>query len=175
MLAYKTISGTKNLKKVVHLASQFVSLILSSIGVWAAWKFHIDKGIDNFYSLHSWLGLACLFLSSIQNSSNSVVLLRSGRVRFSHDCKTAKWAVSRKRRTLSDPPLLEKVLYLQGKERDADTIIEESISMLETGDEGESFVCIRRLCFLSQGTMVVMVLSYKPNNKKGIIKVHSLI
>jgi cytochrome b-561 len=68
MLAYKTISGTKNLKKVVHLASQFVSLILSSIGVWAAWKFHIDKGIDNFYSLHSWLGLACLFLSSIQVS-----------------------------------------------------------------------------------------------------------
>ncbi|MCI24088.1 kinesin light chain 3-like, partial [Trifolium medium] len=42
------------------------------------------------------------------------------------------------------------VLYLQGKERDAETIIKESISMLETGGEGESFVCIRRLRFLSQ-------------------------
>ncbi|KAL6011023.1 hypothetical protein ACLOJK_001467 [Asimina triloba] len=36
------------------------------IGVWAAVKFHNDKGIDNFYSLHSWLGLACLALFGIQ-------------------------------------------------------------------------------------------------------------
>ncbi|KAK9105603.1 hypothetical protein Scep_022447 [Stephania cephalantha] len=43
LLAYKSVSGTKSFKK-------------------QAWKFHIDKGIDNFYSLHSWLGLACLFL-----------------------------------------------------------------------------------------------------------------
>ncbi|KAL9323825.1 hypothetical protein ACSQ67_008682 [Phaseolus vulgaris] len=50
----------------VHLTLQFVALILSLIGIWAAWKFHIDKGIDNFYSLHSWLGLACFFLFSIQ-------------------------------------------------------------------------------------------------------------
>ncbi|CAJ1947362.1 unnamed protein product [Sphenostylis stenocarpa] len=66
MLAYKNLSGTKSFKKAVHLALQFVALILSVIGIWAAWKFHIDKGIDNFYSLHSWLGLACFFLFSIQ-------------------------------------------------------------------------------------------------------------
>ncbi|KAF1859936.1 hypothetical protein Lal_00028119 [Lupinus albus] len=66
MLAYKTISGTKNFKKTVHLTLQFLSLILSLIGLWAAWKFHVDKGIDNFYSLHSWLGVACIFLFSIQ-------------------------------------------------------------------------------------------------------------
>ncbi|CAN1126204.1 Transmembrane ascorbate ferrireductase 2 [Linum perenne] len=66
MLAYKTISGTKNLKKLVHLGLQFLALCLSLIGVWAALKFHNDKGIDNFYSLHSWLGLACIFLFSIQ-------------------------------------------------------------------------------------------------------------
>ncbi|KAK7381120.1 hypothetical protein VNO78_33644 [Psophocarpus tetragonolobus] len=66
MLAYKTLSGTKNFKKGFHLALQFVALILSLIGIWAAWKFHVDKGIDNFYSLHSWLGLACLFLFTIQ-------------------------------------------------------------------------------------------------------------
>ncbi|GAU46747.1 hypothetical protein TSUD_286060 [Trifolium subterraneum] len=39
---------------------------VQDVGLWAAWKFHNDKGIDNFYSLHSWLGLACLFLFSIQ-------------------------------------------------------------------------------------------------------------
>jgi len=66
MLAYKTVPGTKSFKKLVHLTLQFLAFCLSLIGFWAALKFHNDKGIDNFYSLHSWLGLACLFLFSIQ-------------------------------------------------------------------------------------------------------------
>jgi cytochrome b-561 len=66
MLAYKTVPGTKGFKKLVHLTLQFLAFCLSLIGFWAALKFHNDKGIDNFYSLHSWLGLACLFLFSIQ-------------------------------------------------------------------------------------------------------------
>lgn len=66
MLAYKTVSGAKSFKKSVHLTLQFLAFFLSLIGVWAAIKFHNDKGIDNFYSLHSWLGLVCLFLFSIQ-------------------------------------------------------------------------------------------------------------
>ncbi|XP_021815713.1 probable transmembrane ascorbate ferrireductase 2 [Prunus avium] len=66
MLAYKTVSGTKSFKKLVHLTLQFIAFCLSIIGVWAALKFHNDKGIDNFYSLHSWLGLACLFLFTLQ-------------------------------------------------------------------------------------------------------------
>ncbi|KAK1438959.1 hypothetical protein QVD17_04772 [Tagetes erecta] len=66
MLAYKTLSGTKGFKKLIHLTLQFVALIFGVIGLWAAWKFHNDRGIDNFYSLHSWIGLACLFLFAIQ-------------------------------------------------------------------------------------------------------------
>ncbi|KAE8709309.1 putative transmembrane ascorbate ferrireductase 2 [Hibiscus syriacus] len=66
MLAYKTVPGTKSFRKLVHLTIQCIAFILSLIGVWAALKFHNDKGIDNFYSLHSWLGLACLFLFGIQ-------------------------------------------------------------------------------------------------------------
>ncbi|KAJ4961797.1 hypothetical protein NE237_021707 [Protea cynaroides] len=66
MLAYKTVSGTKSFRKAVHLTLQSVAFCLSVIGLWAAWKFHNDKGIDNFYSLHSWLGIACLFLFGIQ-------------------------------------------------------------------------------------------------------------
>ncbi|KDP32926.1 hypothetical protein JCGZ_12957 [Jatropha curcas] len=69
MLAYKTVQGTKNFKKLVHLTLQLLAFSLSLIGVWAALKFHNDKGIDNFYSLHSWLGLACLFLFGIQWAS----------------------------------------------------------------------------------------------------------
>ncbi|KAJ9540618.1 hypothetical protein OSB04_027124 [Centaurea solstitialis] len=66
MLAYKTVSGTKSYKKLVHLTLQFLAFFFGIVGLWAAWKFHNDKGIENFYSLHSWLGLACLFLFSIQ-------------------------------------------------------------------------------------------------------------
>ncbi|XP_073057866.1 transmembrane ascorbate ferrireductase 2-like [Primulina eburnea] len=66
MLAYKTVSGTKGFKKLVHLSLQFLAFCCGIVGLWAAWKFHIDKGIDNFYSLHSWLGIACLFLFGVQ-------------------------------------------------------------------------------------------------------------
>lgn len=66
ILAYKTVPGTKAFKKLVHLVLQFLAFCLAVIGVWAAWKFHNEKGIDNFYSLHSWLGLACLFMFGLQ-------------------------------------------------------------------------------------------------------------
>lgn len=66
ILAYNTMPGTKSFKKAVHLSVQLLALCLGVIGIWAALKFHNDKGIDNFYSLHSWLGLACLLLFCIQ-------------------------------------------------------------------------------------------------------------
>ncbi|KAJ4833251.1 hypothetical protein Tsubulata_005084 [Turnera subulata] len=78
MLAYKTVPGTKNMKKLVHLTLQFLAFCLSLIGVWAALKFHNDKGIDNFYSLHSWLGLACLFLFGIQWAAGFVTFWYPG-------------------------------------------------------------------------------------------------
>ncbi|PIN26349.1 cytochrome b [Handroanthus impetiginosus] len=78
ILAYKTVSGTKSLKKLVHLFLQFLAFSLSIVGLWAAWKFHIDKGIDNFYSLHSWLGLSCLFLFGIQWAAGFVTFWYPG-------------------------------------------------------------------------------------------------
>ncbi|KAA0039387.1 putative transmembrane ascorbate ferrireductase 2 [Cucumis melo var. makuwa] len=78
MLAYKTVSGTKNFKKLVHLTLQFVAFFLSLIGIWAALKFHNDKGIDNFYSLHSWLGLVSVFLFGIQWSAGFVTFWYPG-------------------------------------------------------------------------------------------------
>ncbi|KAK4393403.1 putative transmembrane ascorbate ferrireductase 2 [Sesamum angolense] len=78
MLAYKSVSGTKSFKKLVHLSLQCLAFCLSIIGLWAAWKFHIDKGIDNFYSLHSWLGLACLFLFGVQWAAGFVTFWYPG-------------------------------------------------------------------------------------------------
>ncbi|PKA55133.1 putative transmembrane ascorbate ferrireductase 2 [Apostasia shenzhenica] len=66
ILAYRTVPGTKNFRKAVHLAIQLFALCLGMVGIWAALKFHNDKGIDNFYSLHSWLGLVCFLLFAIQ-------------------------------------------------------------------------------------------------------------
>lgn len=53
-------------KKSLHMAVQGAALILAVIGVFAAYKFHLDNKIQNFYSLHSWLGLTTLALYIIQ-------------------------------------------------------------------------------------------------------------
>uniref|UniRef100_A0A0R0F4G5 MalT-like TPR region domain-containing protein n=1 Tax=Glycine max TaxID=3847 RepID=A0A0R0F4G5_SOYBN len=53
-------------------------------------------------------------------------------------------------RKLEEARVSYEVLYLQGKERDAEAFIKDSIRMLEEGGEGESFICIRRLRYLSQ-------------------------
>lgn len=66
LLAYKTVPGTKKLKKLVHLAVQFLAMFLSLIGLWAVWKFHDERKIDHLYTLHSWLGLTCFIFFSLQ-------------------------------------------------------------------------------------------------------------
>lgn len=86
ILAYRTVSGTKNFKKAVHLTIQFIALFLGLIGIWAALKFHNDKGIDNFYSLHSWLGLSCFFLFSIQWIAGFATFWYPGGSRNSRSC-----------------------------------------------------------------------------------------
>ncbi|KZV15094.1 protein GAMETE EXPRESSED 3 [Dorcoceras hygrometricum] len=78
MIAYKAFSGTKDFKKLVHLVLLFLALCFGVIGVWAAWKFHNEKGVDNFYSLHSWLGLACLFFFGIQWAAGFVTFWYPG-------------------------------------------------------------------------------------------------
>ncbi|KAL9226565.1 hypothetical protein vseg_002362 [Gypsophila vaccaria] len=66
MLAYRTVPGTKSFKKQIHLALQLLAFVVAVIGVWAVWKFHSEKGVDHLYTLHSWLGVACLLLFTIQ-------------------------------------------------------------------------------------------------------------
>ncbi|CAL5326699.1 unnamed protein product [Camellia sinensis] len=46
---------------------------------------------------------------------------------------------------------LGTVLYLQGKEKDSETLIQDSIKILEDGGLGESIICLRRLRYLAQG------------------------
>ncbi|CAH8329994.1 unnamed protein product [Eruca vesicaria subsp. sativa] len=118
MLAYKSVQGTKNLKKLVHLSLQFTAFVLSLVGVWAALKFHIDKGIENFYSLHSWLGLACLFLFAFQWASGFVTYWYPGGSRNSR-ARLMPWhvflgvAIYALALVTATTGILEKVTFLQ--------------------------------------------------------------
>jgi hypothetical protein len=51
---------------MVHLILHAVALFLGSFGVYAAFKFHNESGIDNLYSLHSWVGLGAIILYGLQ-------------------------------------------------------------------------------------------------------------
>ncbi|KAJ6987947.1 hypothetical protein NC653_021017 [Populus alba x Populus x berolinensis] len=60
-------SDNKSLIFNVHPVLLVIGLVLlNGEGVWAAYKFHSEKGVDHFYTLHSWLGLTCLFLFGTQ-------------------------------------------------------------------------------------------------------------
>ncbi|KAK4804873.1 hypothetical protein SAY86_004690 [Trapa natans] len=54
------VSDNKDL--IFNAGSFSLSLLLQC----CIFHFHNDRGIENFYSLHSWLGLACLFLFGLQ-------------------------------------------------------------------------------------------------------------
>ena len=66
ILVFKSVGGTKRFKKAVHLNLQGVAILTGFLGILAALKFHLDKGIPNFYSLHSWLGILTFVLYSFQ-------------------------------------------------------------------------------------------------------------
>lgn len=60
---------SRGARKSMHLAMQGAALGFGVLGIWA--KFKGNVGImNNFYSLHSLMGLACLFLFSAQVSSS---------------------------------------------------------------------------------------------------------
>jgi len=62
----KPCQEPKKLKKLVHLALQFLAMFLCLIGLWAVWKFHDERKIDHLYTLHSWMGLTCIIFFSLQ-------------------------------------------------------------------------------------------------------------
>ncbi|KAJ7518776.1 hypothetical protein O6H91_20G008300 [Diphasiastrum complanatum] len=66
ILVYKSIPGSKEYKKLVHLSLQGVTLVVAIVAILAVFKFHNENGIDNLYSLHSWLGLTTVILFALQ-------------------------------------------------------------------------------------------------------------
>lgn len=66
IMVFKGLHGTKSYKKAVHLTVQALALLMAVVGIWAAFKFHNAKGIDNLYSLHSWFGIITVVLFGLQ-------------------------------------------------------------------------------------------------------------
>lgn len=65
-MSYKIWPWSHDTNKMVHMLLHAVALFLGSVGIYAAFKFHNESGIDNLYSLHSWVGLGTICLYSIQ-------------------------------------------------------------------------------------------------------------
>ncbi|KAH7295790.1 hypothetical protein KP509_27G066100 [Ceratopteris richardii] len=65
-MAFKSIPASKQTRKSVHLFLHFCALALGIVGIIAVFKNHNLSGIDNLYSLHSWLGLVTTILYGIQ-------------------------------------------------------------------------------------------------------------
>ncbi|GLT96845.1 hypothetical protein SLE2022_144400 [Rubroshorea leprosula] len=63
MMAYKTIQASHHSQKIAHMVLHLSAFILGVIGISAVFKFHDMAGIEDMYSLHSWIGLStfCLF------------------------------------------------------------------------------------------------------------------
>ncbi|OVA19158.1 Cytochrome b561 [Macleaya cordata] len=63
MMAYKTVSAQRNVRKFIHGLMHLISMVMGIIGIYAVFKFHDQNDIPDMYSLHSWLGMGtfCLF------------------------------------------------------------------------------------------------------------------
>ncbi|KAL6629399.1 hypothetical protein ACP70R_029164 [Stipagrostis hirtigluma subsp. patula] len=65
-LSYRSLPVSRDARKKVHLALHAAGLAVGILGVYAVFKFHVESGIPNLYSLHSWLGIATITLYALQ-------------------------------------------------------------------------------------------------------------
>ncbi|CAD6246272.1 unnamed protein product [Miscanthus lutarioriparius] len=66
ILSYRSLPLARDARKKVHLALHAAGLAAGVLGVYAVFKFHVESGIPNLYSLHSWVGIAAITLYGLQ-------------------------------------------------------------------------------------------------------------
>ena len=69
---------TKYRLKLIHASLNLVIIVLSSIALYAVIDFHNQMNINNFYSLHSWLGIITLITINFQFFSGLITFLYPG-------------------------------------------------------------------------------------------------
>ncbi|KAL6351505.1 hypothetical protein AAG906_040859 [Vitis piasezkii] len=66
MMAYKTIAAEKAVQKFIHMLLHLIAICMGIIGIHAVLKFHNKENIEDFYSLHSWVGIATFSIFLLQ-------------------------------------------------------------------------------------------------------------
>ncbi|XP_043701198.1 probable transmembrane ascorbate ferrireductase 4 [Telopea speciosissima] len=139
ILVHRSLPGSRNLKKSVHLSMQGVALASGLFGIWT--KFHRQNGIvANFYSLHSWMGLITVFLFGAQWLMGFLSFRQRGEVRRTRLTRVLPWhhvflglytyglAVA-----TAETGLLEKLTLLQTKrnvlKRSAESMVVNSLGL----------------------------------------------
>ncbi|KAJ8565299.1 hypothetical protein K7X08_007875 [Anisodus acutangulus] len=64
LMAYKTVTGERQVQKSVHLLLHLAAIILGIVGLHAAFKYHDRRNLRDMYSFHSWIGIGtfCLYI-----------------------------------------------------------------------------------------------------------------
>ncbi|XAR63707.1 Ascorbate ferrireductase (transmembrane) [Bertholletia excelsa] len=63
---FKTIPGSRNTQKLVHLTLHFIALLAGILGIYTIFKFRNEIGNPHIVSLHSWIGLSTVSLFGVQ-------------------------------------------------------------------------------------------------------------
>jgi cytochrome b-561 len=66
MMAYKTVMAEHKVQKYFHAFFHLVALCSGIFGISAVFKYHDREGIEDMYSLHSWIGLTTIILYGLQ-------------------------------------------------------------------------------------------------------------
>lgn len=71
-MAYKTVPGTRERKKFVHMLLHLVALALGGLGLYAVFKVNSypDFKFAEMRTLHSWLGMGTILLYAFQVKLN---------------------------------------------------------------------------------------------------------
>ncbi|KAK6931442.1 Cytochrome b561/ferric reductase transmembrane [Dillenia turbinata] len=117
ILIHRWLPGSRNLKKLVHLCLQGVALTCGVFGIWT--KFQGRDGIvANFFSLHSWMGLICIFMFATQWLMGFLSFWHRGEVR-TQKVRILPWHIFLGLYTYglavatAETGLLEKLTFLQ--------------------------------------------------------------
>ncbi|KAM2329870.1 hypothetical protein ACFX1X_020772 [Malus domestica] len=66
IMAYKTVQGTRNTQKEVHVILHLLALAAIIFGFYCAIQFNHESRVPHFLTLHSWLGITTISLFGIQ-------------------------------------------------------------------------------------------------------------
>ncbi|XP_056165694.1 probable transmembrane ascorbate ferrireductase 3 [Syzygium oleosum] len=66
MMANKTVVGTRDVQKFMHMLLHLIAFVLGVVGICAVFKYHNMQQVEDMNSLHSWIGIGTISLFGFQ-------------------------------------------------------------------------------------------------------------